>query len=391
VTTQVVRNPMARRGAVSIASTRAPLALHRKLSGYAPTPLVDAPGLAAALDVGRVLVKVESSRFGLPAFKMLGASWATYLTVVDRLGYEPSWSNVPQLAQLVASLRPLTLLAATDGNHGRAVAAMARMLGFDARIFVPSDMVSARIAGIESEGATVDVVDGTYDDAVVRSASLADEGNLVISDTAWEGYTEPPRRVIEGYSTIFFEVEDAIARGDGPRPDVVVAPAGVGALAAATVAYYRRFEVGAAPTLVTVEPVDAACVMASCLGGTLTAVPGPHRSIMVGLNCGNASPVAWPVVARGVDWCIAVPDAYAERALRLLAAEGIASGETGAASLAGALAAVECGERDAIGLDRSATVLLLCTEGVTDPVNFKAIVGRSAEDVGPVDPAQMLG
>ena len=114
-------------------------------------------------------MKVEASRFGLPAFKMLGASWATYQVLVGQLGCEPPWTTVPELAEQFASLQPLTLLAATDGNHGHAVAAMARLLGFDARIFVPDDMVAARIAGIESEGAEVEVVDGSYDDAVVRA------------------------------------------------------------------------------------------------------------------------------------------------------------------------------------------------------------------------------
>ena len=204
-----------------MAATRAPLELHRRLPGYAVTAVVDAPGVATSLGVGRVLVKVESNRFGLPAFKMLGASWATYRAVVERLGSEPQWSTLDELRAAVEPLRPLTLAAATDGNHGRAVAAMARLLGFEARVFVPSDMVAARIAGIESEGATVEIVDGSYDDAVSRSAKEAGARCLVISDTSWEGYTEPPKHVIEGYSTIFFEIEDAgrvrTRRRDGAR------------------------------------------------------------------------------------------------------------------------------------------------------------------------------
>jgi diaminopropionate ammonia-lyase len=361
---------------VSLRASRAPLHVHKRLPGYEPTPLVDAPGLARALGVGHVLVKVESHRLGLPAFKMLGASWATYRAIVERLGSEPEWSSVDELATAVAPLRPLTLAAATDGNHGRAVAAMARLLGFDARIFVPSDMVAARVAGIESEGAHVEVVDGTYDDAVARSAAAASERTLVISDTSWEGYSEPPRHVIEGYSTIFFEIEEALGRTGTARPEVVLVPAGVGALAAATVAYYRRPDAPNAPTLVCVEPADAACVLASCVAGDLTHVPGPHRSIMVGLNCGNASPIAWPVISTGLDWLTAIPDTRAEAAMRLLAAEGIEAGETGAAALAGALAVAASSERDAIGFTAGATVLLLCTEGVTDPVNYEKIVGH---------------
>jgi diaminopropionate ammonia-lyase len=377
----VVHNPSAAPGGVSLASTREPLAFHQRLPGYAPTPLVDSPELAATLGVDRVLVKVESERFGLPAFKILGASWATYLAVVERLGYEPEWSTLAELAQHVATLRPLTLVAATDGNHGRAVAAMARFLGLDARIFVPADMAAARVAGIESEGATVEMVDGTYDDAVARSAARADGDHLVISDTSWEGYTDTPRHVIEGYATIFFEVDDTIAAHEQDRPAVVFVPAGVGALAAATVAHYRRDDSARGPQIVSVEPLDAACVMASCRAGTLTSVPGPHRSMMVGLNCGNASPVAWPALARGVDWCVATTDARAAQAMRTYAALGIASGETGAAALAGAFTAAAAPTAAETGCTPDATVLLLCTEGITDPANFEAVVGRDPEEI----------
>ncbi|MET1002221.1 MAG: diaminopropionate ammonia-lyase [Acidimicrobiia bacterium] len=346
--------------------------LHRRLPGYAVTGVVDAPGVATSLGVGRVLVKVESNRFGLPAFKMLGASWATYRAVVERLGSEPQWSTLDELRAAVEPLRPLTLAAATDGNHGRAVAAMARLLGFEARVFVPSDMVAARIAGIESEGATVEIVDGAYDDAVSRSAKEASARCLVISDTSWEGYTEPPKHVIEGYSTIFLEIEDAGVSA----PDVVMAPVGVGALAAATCAYYRRQEATRPTTIVSVEPDDADCLLQSCLAGELTYVPPPHRSIMVGLNCGNASPIAWPVTSRGIDWMTAVGDARAEDAMRMLAVEGIVAGETGSAALAGALAVAASPDREAIGFTQAATVLLLCTEGATDPVNYERIVGH---------------
>ena len=195
----------------------APFAFHRRLPGYAPTPLRDAAGLARELGLGRVWVKQESSRFGLPAFKVLGASWATYRALAERIGHEPvGWSTFDDLAAWAAPLRPMTLAAATDGNHGRAVARMAALLGFDARIYVPDDMIPARRAAIAGEGAEVFVVHGTYDEAVARSSEDDGERCLVISDSAWPGYETVPGWVIEGYGTILQEVDDQLA-AQGPR------------------------------------------------------------------------------------------------------------------------------------------------------------------------------
>ncbi len=355
-------------------SRRAPLSFHRKLPGYAPTPLLDAPGIAAALGVGRVLVKIENDRFGLPAFKMLGASWATYRSLVARLGEEPVWSTLPELRAAIAPLGELTLVTATDGNHGRAVARMAKLLGYRAHIFVPDDMAEARIRAIESEGARVTCVAGTYDDAVLRSAAEQSGTCLVISDTSWEDYVDPPRHVIEGYATIFEEIGDVHGRGI----DVAFLATGVGAFAAAAVAHFRDAPAAraTATTLVSVEPSDADCVLESCRAGRLVEVPGPHRSCMVGLNCGNASLIAFPTLQRGLDWCIAIDDHRAEDAMRRLAAEGIVAGETGSAALAGALGVVALGRAADVGLREGAVVLLVVTEGATDPVNYQRIVGR---------------
>jgi diaminopropionate ammonia-lyase len=341
---RVIANPLAGTAEVWSPYTRAPLEFHRRLPGYEPTPLLDVPSLATLLGVGRVLVKYERSRWGLPAFKMLGASWATYRALVDRAGTEPAWESLEDLRLALKPLQPLTLAAATDGNHGRAVARMARLLGFDAHIFVPADMTAARRQAIAGEGATVTIVDGDYDDAVARSA--AERGGLVISDTSWPGYEQVPRWVIEGYSTMFFEISEA--------PSVVVVPIGVGALAAAAVNHWAR----QGAMLVGVEPIDANCVMASAEAGHLTRVSGPHRSIMVGLNCGMPSPVAWPLVSKGVGTLVAVDDEAARRAVDDLAAVGIEAGDTGASGLAG-LTALQASH---LRLDSDATVLVLVTE-----------------------------
>jgi diaminopropionate ammonia-lyase len=374
-------------------------AFHQRLPGYAPTPLRDMPALADVCGVGRVLVKDESSRLGLPAFKILGASWATYRVLCDRLGEEPSWSTLDDLAAVVADrLGPLRLVAATDGNHGRAVARMAKLLGLSATILVPEGTADARIDGITSEGAEVIVAPGTYDDAITLSAEMAGERDLVISDTSWPGYEDPPRWVIEGYATIFAEIDAALEGGGVDSPggasdqvvvtddgievaepvtiDAAVVPLGVGALGAAAGASLRAgFEPGAGPLLVGVEPDTAACVAAAVGAGHVVEVPGPHRSLMAGLNCGLASMLALPTVMATFDALVAVDDDTCRRAIRAHAEAGMDVGETGAAALAGLMAVVD-DHRDELPIPATATVLLLATEGVTDPASFERIVGR---------------
>jgi diaminopropionate ammonia-lyase len=232
----VLLNPAAHPAAAMAPPSRAPLGLHRRLPGYAVTPLRDAPTLARTNGVGRVWVKDESSRLGLPSFKMLGASWATYRAVIERLGQDPEpWSSLEELHRTLGPLRPLTLAAATDGNHGRAVARMAALLGLDADVYLPRGTAAARIDAIKGEGARVTVVDGDYDTAVAAAAATAGERRLVIQDVAWPGYEQVPTWVVEGYATIFWEVDDQLAARGEAGPDVVMIPVGVGGLAAAAV------------------------------------------------------------------------------------------------------------------------------------------------------------
>jgi diaminopropionate ammonia-lyase len=351
------------------------LAFHRRLPGYAPTPLRDVPALASACKVGRVLVKDESSRLGLPSFKILGASWATYRALCERLGSQPAGDDLSIVGD-VARTERLRLVTATDGNHGRAVARMARLLGLGATILVPEGTAAARIAGIESEGAEVRVLGDTYDEAVVASAALADDRTLVVSDTSWPGYGGPPRWVVDGYSTIFAEVADQLTDQGLPRLAAAVIPVGVGALAAAAAMSLRAgAEPGGGPVLVGVEPDTAACMAAAVEAGRIVEVPGPHRSIMAGLNCGLASELALPPVTAAFDAFVAVSDDTCRDAIRAMAEAGMDVGETGAAALAGLAAVVE-DHRGQLSLPDDATVLLLATEGVTDPVAFAEIVGR---------------
>lgn len=362
-------------------STRA-IDLHRRLPGYAPTPLTDCPAIADELGLGKVWVKDESSRLGLPSFKILGASYATYLALAQRLGgINENWSDIDHLRTAVAPLLPLTLAAATDGNHGRAVARMAALLGCTARIYVPAGTAAARITAIEGEGAQVEIVDGDYDAAVRRSAQ--DEGPhcVVVSDTSWPGYEQIPGWVIDGYTTIFDEVAQSLAdHGEGP-PTVVVVPIGVGALAAAAIRHYRSNS-AESTRILGAEPASAACVLASLKAGEQITTPGPHPSIMAGLNCGTPSNIAWPWLRRGLDAVVGIDDARARAGMRMLAMQGIVSGETGAAALGG-LYEVLTGPHEQLrrswGLGPDARVLVLSTEGATDPDAYTDIIGHAPQ------------
>lgn len=274
----------------------------------------------------------------------------------------------------------MSFAAATDGNHGRAVARMARWFRFDARIFVPLGTATVRIKAIEDEGAVVTVVDGSYDDAVARAAEEAGERCLVISDTSWPGYERIPRWVIDGYSTIFWELEDALTATGQRTPEALVIPIGVGALASSAVLWARSAE-PPRPVLVGVEPAEVPCMTRSVAAGHRVSIEGPHSTIMSGLRCGTPSMIAYPIVSGAVEWFVPVADDEGVGAMRQLAEAGIVSGETGAAALAGLNTLLDdpggmpFGE--ALTPMEDATVVVLSTEGATDPENYVALVGES--------------
>jgi diaminopropionate ammonia-lyase len=305
--------------------------------------------------VRRVWVKDESSRLGLPAYKILGASWATYRALEQRFGEFAHWETVADLARQLYPHRRLELVTASEGNHGRAVARMARWLGLPANILLPASTARGRIERIKDERARVTMVDGTYDEAVQAAARL--EGrSLVISDTAWPGYEQVPKWVVDGYSTLFREVDAQLAEAGEPQPDAVAVQMGVGSLAAAVVRHYRQPGFGA--RVIGVEPIAAACVLESVRAGQLVDVPGPFDETMGGLNCGRASLFAWPFLKDGLSACVAIPTSLAEEAVRLLASDGIASSPCGAAGLAGLLE-----HRKELDLNATSNLLIISTEG----------------------------
>lgn len=346
------------------APSREPLAFHRRLPGYQPTPLREAPGVAARLGVRRVSVKDESNRLGLPAFKILGAAWAVHRLLAERFG--------PELAaepRRLLEAGPLTLVAATEGNHGRAVARTAQWLGLGARIFVPEGMAAERVAALQGEGATVERVPGGYDRAVHQAAAAAGPRALVVADVALHPGDQVPRWVVEGYSSLFHEIDAQLA---GEAPTLVSVQAGVGAFATAVARHYRQAGVPW-PTLLVVEPDDGACVLASVRAGHAVTLPRP-RSVMAGLNCETPSAVVLDELTAAADAFVSVGDALAEDAMRALWADGISAGASGAAGLAGLFALSTSAHAAKLGLTPSAHVLLVVTEGATDAAHWRRVI-----------------
>ena len=347
------------------------LPFHRKLPSYGPTPLVPAPGIAAKLGVRRVWVKDESSRLGLPAYKILGASWATYRALEQRYGKFAPWETIQDLARQLYPHRRLELAAASEGNHGRAVARMARWLGLSANILLPRSAATARIELIRDERARVTMIDGSYDDAVAAAAKLDSARSLVISDTAWPGHEQIPKWVVDGYSTLFGEVDAQLVEAGEQQPSVVAVQMGVGSLAAAAVRHYRRPGMGA--RVIGVEPDAAACVLESVRAGRIVDVPGPFDDSMGGLNCGRPSLVAWPFLKAGLSACVTIPRTRAEEAVRALAADGVASSVCGAAGLAGLIEHAQ-----ALALPATSSVLVISTEG---PEASAMLAARQARQI----------
>ena len=366
-------------GAVRSGEVRA---FHRALPGYAPTPLTEAPALAAELGAGRVFVKDESDRLGLPAFKVLGASWAVRQLLVGGPGRPEAVTSgavtsetvTPDALRSLAAGRPgLAFVTATDGNHGRAVARMARLVGAPAHVFVPAVAQPSVVAAIAGEGADVTQVAGSYDEAVAAAAAWARgrPGAELVQDTAWPGYEQVPGWIVEGYSTLFAETDAQLAAAGAAPPDLVVVPVGVGSLAQAAVAHYRAedappvAEPRTGTALLAVEPDTAACLLASLRAGRPASV-ATAGTIMAGLNCGTVSTTAWPYLSAGLDAAVAVGDAAARRAVADLAAAGISAGPSGAAPLAGARAALtgpgSAGRRAVLAAAGEPVVVLLSTE-----------------------------
>jgi diaminopropionate ammonia-lyase len=348
--------------------------------GYAPTPLVPLDDVAKGVRVAAVHYKDEGPRFGLGSFKALGGAYAVEQLLVKELARREVAPNATaadlQSGELKDATRAITVTCATDGNHGRSVAWGAERFGCRCVIYVHEGVSQGRRDAIAKYGAEIRVVPGTYDTAVRACAEDArKQGWFVVSDTSWEGYTEVPRDVMQGYRLM---ADEAANQLDKP-PTHAFVPGGVGG-AAAAVSVQLRARYGGAVKLVVVEPEKAACLLASAEAGQPVPVEGDLDTIMAGLACGEPSLLAWQELERATFAFMAVPDESAADAMRLLARRSpkVVAGESAVAGLAALLlAANDPFSRSMLGLDAESRVLLFGTEGATDPETYARLIAAA--------------
>jgi diaminopropionate ammonia-lyase len=359
---------------------------HHTLPTYRPTPLIALEQLARTLGVGRIWIKDESKRFGLNAFKGLGASYAVCTTLADHLDMPPPLDftafSQPRIRKAIAAL---TLVTASDGNHGAAVAWMAGQLGCRSKVLLPRGTIAARLDAIRTLGGQAIVIDGNYDDAVRRAARQADDqGHFLIQDTAWEGYEAIPERIMQGYLTL---LDEALAQMGDTRPTHLFVPCGVGALAASLQAYLVERFADQRPRLVVIEAAAADCYYRSMRAGGRKIIPvkGELATRMAGLACGEPTRPGWEILRRYADAFASARDDLAEAGMRRLAFPHppdppIEAGECGAVST-GCLCHMMQSEtardgRQQLGLGPASRILLISTEGATDPDAYRQTVRR---------------
>ncbi|PZW43557.1 diaminopropionate ammonia-lyase [Humitalea rosea] len=346
--------------------------------GYAPTPLLPLPEVAAEAGVAEVWYKDEGGRFGLGSFKALGGAYAVAQVLrqeLARAGVADAASSADLVAgRYAAATRAITVTCATDGNHGRSVAWGAQRFGAACVIFVHAGVSQGRRDAIAAYGAEVREVQGTYDDSVrAAEQAAAEHGWHTISDTSWPGYTEVPRDVMQGYRVM---VDEACDQLPGP-PTHAFIQGGVGGVAAAVAAQLRSRYPDRAVTVVIAEPERAACLTDSLEAGEIRTVPGELDTLMAGLACGEPSLLAWQELSRSAWAAVAVPDAAAVEAMRDLAHRDppIVAGES---AVAGLCALVLAGRQPLasgmLWLRPDSRVLLFGTEGATDPEVYERLV-----------------
>lgn len=359
---------------------------HESFNEYSVTPLVSLDALAKRIHVAGIYVKDESYRFGLNAFKVLGGSYAMGSYLAQKVGKDIS--ELPYEKMVSDDVRKetgdVTFVTATDGNHGRGVAWTANRLKQKSVVYMPKGSSEIRLKNIQAEGADASITDMNYDDAVRLAAAYADEHKgLVVQDTAWEGYTDIPTWIMQGYGTMALEASSQLKEYGVDRPTHIFIQAGVGSLAGAIQGFFAMEHKDSVPYTVVVEPHQAACYFLSAQEKEMRSVGGDMQTIMAGLACGEPNIIAFDIIRNYSEAFLSCPDYVAADGMRVLGNpvgedKKVTSGESGAVTL-GALYRIMTDEKYAdyrtkLKLDENSRVLLFSTEGDTDPKKYREIV-----------------
>lgn len=361
---------------------------HAGIEGYCPTPLVSLKQQAKRLGIGALLVKDESKRFDLNAFKVLGGSYAIAKYLCERLELPVDETSFARLCapEVRAALGEITFVTATDGNHGRGVAWAAKKFGHKAVVYMPKGTALERLEKIQNLGAQAEITPYNYDDAVRHADRMAKEyGWVVVQDTAWPGYEEIPTHIMQGYTTIAGEIEQQVVRNGYQKPTHLFMQAGVGSVAGAISGYFAAQWGEECPVIVIVEPDKADCLFrtARANDGTIHTVTGDMDSMMAGLCCGEPCTVSWEIIRNHATAFVSCGDGYAARGMQMLGRPleedtAIVSGESGAVT-AGVVQGIMTEERlsefrQQLGLDETSCVLVISTEGDTDQENYRKVM-----------------
>ena len=362
---------------------------HKSFPQYSVTPLQKLSALASYLGVKGIYCKDESYRFGLNAFKVLGGSYAMGRYIAKELGRDISQLpyNVLSSDKLREEFGQATFFTATDGNHGRGVAWAANRLGQKAVVRMPKGTTKTRFDNIAKEGAVVTIEEVNYDDCVRMAAAEAakTEHGIIVQDTASEGYEEIPSWIMQGYGTLVLEADKQLKENGVDRPTHVFVQAGVGSLAGAVVGYFAHKYKENPPVMVVCEASAADCLYRSAVqaDGNLVNVTGDLQTIMAGLACGEGNTIGWDILKNHVTVFASCPDWMSAKATRIYANPlendpHIISGESGSVPLGLAYTALHDEDakdlKEALKLDENSNILVISTEGDTDPVRYREIV-----------------
>ncbi|WP_242978099.1 diaminopropionate ammonia-lyase [Garciella nitratireducens] len=370
----------------NLSQTKKAKKFHESFEVYSETPLVRLKNFSKQLGVSEILVKDESYRFGLNAFKVLGGSYAIGNLLAQRLGLSIEEVNFEMLRskEIKEKLGEITFVTATDGNHGRGVAWAANQLGQKSVVYMPKGSSEYRLNNIKKEGADASITDMNYDDAVRLATENAKKyGWEVIQDTAWKGYEDVPKWIMQGYSTLMLEVVEQMEKIKVEKPTHVFVQAGVGSLAGAVQGFLAAYYGEDRPITVVVEPNKADCIYRSAKNKKRTFVTGDMDTIMAGLACGEPNTIGWEILKDYTDAFISCPEYVSANGMRILGnpLKGdtkVISGESGAVTT-GIVYSILTDEKQKdlkqeLKIDENSRILVISTEGDTDPKHYRKVV-----------------